>query len=120
MGDVPLTVGDTYPPIRGAAEDNGTLLPLPDAEAIEFIAVGKTRVFEGAAIVIDPPEEVGVDPDAPNGYNWKYELAEDDTEKVEDPGFAPWLKITWDGKSTPKRITWVKGGDKIPIGPAPE
>lgn len=117
MASPKYTVGDTYPPIRGMAKDENGPVDLTTADEVKFLAVGKTTVFEGDVVIINPPEDVG-DSASPLGYNWHYVLAAGDTATPGD--FTPWLKITWDAASTPPLIEWLPGGDKITIVAAPE
>jgi hypothetical protein len=116
MASPTLTKGDTFPPLRGAAKDEDGLMALAAADAVELVAVGP-EVFGGAITVLDPPEDVG-DPASPDGFNWRYDLEADDTQKA--GGYVPWLKVTWDAAATPPAVEWVKGGDTINIQEAPE
>lgn len=117
MASPKLTVGDTYPPIRGAATDEKGLLALADADELIFVAVSGKDLIEGEAEVIDPPEDVG-DPASALGFNWRYKLAAADTAVVGN--YTPWLKVVLDAETTPPEIFWVPGGDQIIIGAAPE
>jgi hypothetical protein len=117
MASPKLTVGDTYPPIRGAATDEKGLLALAAADELVFVAVSGKDVIEGEAEAIDPPEGVG-DPSSALGFNWRYKLAAGDTAAA--GSYAPWLKVVLDAGSTPPEIFWVNGGDQIVIQAAPE
>ena len=115
MANQKRTVGDTFPPVRGAALDEDGLMDLPSADLIELVAVGP-KPFGGPIKVLDPPEDVG-DKASPKGFNWRYDLEEGDI--AEAGNYAPWLVVTWDSSTTPPEVEWVLGGDVIEVQAAP-
>lgn len=92
--------GDTWPPLRGAAADQTDLLPLAEAELIEFFAkqtVAPFTLISGTATVIDPPDS--------DGFNWQYTWSATDTAVTGT--YITELQITWDTSTTPDRIETV-------------
>lgn len=112
MASPTLTVGDTFPALRGAAKDEDGLMALPDAELVDLVVVGPDP-FGGPVKVLDPPVDVG-DPSSALGFNWEYQIEEGDIAAA--GSYVPWLKVTW----KPGSIEWVKGGDTINVQAAPE
>ena len=94
-----LKVGDTWPVMRLTASDITGLLPVKEADKIEFFMKGaKGTLVTGVLTVIDPPEE-----DAEKEKrNLKYQWAESDTSVADT--YKLEIKIIWDeGTSPPHR-----------------
>lgn len=118
-GSPTVTVGDTYPPLRGSATAGTTLMPLDQADQIELVAqAGPTVAFRGTATAISPP----ADPDPTTafpGFNWQYTLDPGDLDQAACGTLTVWLKVTWDAGVTPPQIEWVKATDKIRVRTPP-
>lgn len=88
---------DTWPPLRGKAEDDDGLMDLTAADSLKFLAKSGTDLIEGAAEPIDPPDE--------DGFNWKYVWEETDLAKTGE--YKVELEITWDALSSPPKVQTV-------------
>lgn len=77
---------DTWPPLRGKASDENGLMDLSEATSLKFLAKSGTKLIEGAAVAIQPPDS--------DGYNWKYVWAAEDLSVVGE--YKAELEITWE------------------------
>lgn len=105
MADLTIKQHDTWPPLRGKAEDEDGLLNLSDADIIKFIMVSGATVVEGEVEVIDPPDD--------DGFNWKYVWASGDTAVIGT--YEAELEITWDNASSPKKIQSVPNDGTLSV-----
>lgn len=97
MADTTIKQGDTWPPLRGRAEDSDGPMPLASADGLEVILKGDTVTITGVAAVIDPPDA--------DGFNWRYVWADTDTAVV--GVYQVELEITWDALATPPQVQTV-------------
>lgn len=105
------TEGDTYPPFRGWAKDeSGELLDLTTADALLVIFKSPGATITGTPTAIALPGEL--DADGITRYNWKYDLAANDTAA---PGtYEHALKVTWDSGSIPPRVEYFPSSGSGP------
>lgn len=88
---------DTWPHLRGRAEDENGAMPLASADSLAFRMTNGTTTISGVAHVIDPPDS--------DGNNWYYAWTSTDlntagTWKVE-------LKVTWNAAASPPAVETV-------------
>jgi hypothetical protein len=105
MADVEITRNDTWPPLRGVAEDADGLLPLADADSIEVHMKDGGNLIEGPAEVIDPPDA--------DGFNWRYTWEAGDTDTL--GSYDVELEVTWDSVATPPSVQTVRTGDVVNV-----
>lgn len=96
MADKVLKQHDTYPYLRGRAEDADGVIELKEADSIKVILKSGATVIEGEVEVLE---------EDPEGMTWQYKWAAGDTAikgeyKVE-------LEITWDEASSPPQIDTI-------------
>lgn len=97
--------GDTWPPLRGRAEDENGLMPIdetisdPNAEILIFFRHKTTPAtfIQGTVTVIDPPDS--------DGFNWEFAWRAGDTAVIGD--YDVELQITWDDTTTPPKVESV-------------
>ncbi len=98
MADATLKRHDTWPPLRGRAEDSvGNALALVGADFLLFLMKTGATLVSGTAVVINPPDA--------DGMNWKYVWATGDTDIAGT--YQAELEIHWDEGTTPKEIETV-------------
>jgi hypothetical protein len=94
--------GATWPPHRmKLADEDGTLLPLAEADAVAMIAQFGEEKIEGPLEVIDPPDE--------DGFNARYNWEAGDTDVPGD--YEVEAVITWDAAASPPAVDRVPNGD---------
>ena len=93
MADATITQGDTWPPQRFRLEDaDGNLVDFSGAEKAEVLirGVNETKLIEGTAVPIAPPEE----DDDGTEWNGRYVWQEGDTDNVADD-YDVEIRVTW-------------------------
>lgn len=106
---MPTTVKqhDTWPPLRGKAEDEDGLVDLTVADSLKFLAKDGVALIEGAAEPIDPPDA--------DGFNWSYTWQAGDTDVVGE--YDVELEVTWDAGTTPPQVETIpnEGNETLTI-----
>lgn len=107
--------GDTWPPLRGKAEDDDGLIDMSAADYVKVIMKSGATTIQGTvtpASDVDPAYTAN-DPDFAvadsDGFNWKYTWGATDTAVVGT--YSVELEITWDAASTPPQVETVPNGD---------
>ncbi len=93
--------GDTWPPLRGKAEDEKGLLPLVDAAFTKVLFKSGILLVQGTVAVINPPDA--------DGYNWRYTWKAGDTSVAGD--YSVELEVHWNEAATPPQVETVPNGD---------
>jgi hypothetical protein len=88
MADRTMKVGDTWPPLKGAATDENGLVDLTVATSLQVIIKSPTHEITGVPTVLNPPVQ-----DAEGEWNWQYVWAAGDTANAGD--YEVELKVTW-------------------------
>lgn len=107
--------GDTWPPLRGKAEDEDGLIDLSAAEYVKVILKKDATVVSGTVTPASDPDPAytPADPDFAtadsDGFNWKYTWGATDTALIGE--YSVELEITWDTGSTPPQIETVPNGE---------
>lgn len=96
MADLVLKRNDTYPYLRGKAEDSNGLLELDKADSLKIILKDGATIIEGVAEVLEEDSE---------GMNWQYKWEAGDTALAGE--YKVELEITWDGGASPPQIDTV-------------
>lgn len=106
---ITLKAGDTFPYLRLTASDVAGLLPVKDADKIEFFMKNAAGAkASGVMEVLDPPVEDAEGEERNLEYKWNNETALAGTWKLE-------VKITWDEAATPDSIQHVPNTGTITI-----
>jgi hypothetical protein len=107
MADLTIKAGDTWPPLRGRAEDQDGLLDLVDAEQILVIIKHSsgTPLLVKDATAIDPPDS--------DNMNWNTPWDEGDTDVI--GSYDVELEITWDSLSTPPKVQTVPNDNTMSL-----
>lgn len=97
MADITIAQNDTWPPLRGRAEDEDGPIDMTGADWLKFIMKSGALTVSGTATVIDPEDA--------DGNNWQYVWGATDTATV--GSYNVELEIHWDDLATPPQIETV-------------
>lgn len=94
--------GATWPPHRmKLTDEDGTLLPLAEADSVKMVAQSGAEIIEGPLEVIDPPDT--------DGFNAQYNWQTGDTNVAGE--YEVEAVITWDAAAVPPAVDRVPNGD---------
>lgn len=96
MADRTMKKGDTWPPLRGKAEDEDGLVDLTEADDLTVILkhTGAGPTLTGTPVPIDPPDD--------DGFNWRYLFQAGDTDEL--GAYEVELEVVWDAAATPPSV----------------
>lgn len=107
--------GDTWPPLRGKAEDEDGLIDFSAADYVKVILKAGATTIQGTVTPASDPDPAWItqDPDFAtpdsDGFNWKYTWAATDTALVGN--YSTELEVHWDDSATPPQVETVPNGD---------